>query len=152
VSELEQPSAASSASGLDNAGPRASGPQRLLTVIIDTVFFYAFAFVIGIVLAIFGLAGLLESVPELLFGLAIYALYYIPQEVFSGRTLGKRIMKTRVVQFDGTPPTFGQVVGRTLCRLIPFEFVSFFGAHERGGPLGWHDKIPKTVVVSTGVP
>ena len=42
---------------------------------------------------------------------------------------------------NGTKPRFGQVIGRTLCRFVPFEAFSFFG--ERG----WHDKIPKTRVV-----
>jgi hypothetical protein len=39
-------------------------------------------------------------------------------------------------------PAFSQVVGRTLCRFIPFEVFSFFGE------AGWHDSIPKTQVVA----
>jgi uncharacterized RDD family membrane protein YckC len=150
MSALERSPDTVAASSVDSAGTRASGPQRFLTVILDTAFVYVFAFLIGILLAIFGLSRALETLPEFLFGITIYALYYIPQEFFSGRTLGKRIMKTRVVRFDGAPATFGQVVGRTFCRFIPFEFASFFGTQERGGPLGWHDKIPRTVVITTG--
>jgi len=73
-------------------------------------------------------------------------VYYLPQEAFSGRTLGKLITGTKAVNQDGTELSFGQALGRTLCRFIPFEAFSFFG--ENGRPKGWHDRIPNTMVIS----
>jgi uncharacterized RDD family membrane protein YckC len=74
-------------------------------------------------------------------------LYYVPQEALSGRTLGKLITGTKAISEDGTELSFGQALGRTLCRFIPFEAFSFFGG--KGRPRGWHDSIPKTKVIST---
>ncbi len=73
----------------------------------------------------------------------IFLSYYILQEFFWGRTLGKFITGTKVVTADGTSPSFIQIVGRTLCRLIPFDWFSFL----EESPIGWHDKLSKTRVV-----
>jgi hypothetical protein len=79
-------------------------------------------------------------------GIIISFLYYLPQEAFSGRTLGKMITGTRAVNEDGTKLTFGRALGRTLCRYIPFEAFSFLGGNGR--PRGWHDRISRTKVIS----
>ncbi len=140
------------ASPLPHAAPmlrRATLSQRLLTLLLDTIFYYISAFCLGVALAVVGVGdGVLESMPDVVLGALIMFAYYVPQEALGGRTLGKRIMKTRVVREDGGPASLGQVLLRTLCRLIPFEFVSFFG-HTGDGPCGWHDRIPRTVVIST---
>jgi len=130
---------------------RATLSQRLLTqvLVLDTIFFYIAAFCLGIVLAIIGVDGdMLESIPNLALGALILLAYYVPQEALGGRTLGKMIMKTQVVSEDGGPVSLGQVLVRTVCRLITLEFVSFFG-HAGDGPRGWHDRIAKTVVITT---
>jgi uncharacterized RDD family membrane protein YckC len=67
--------------------------------------------------------------------------YYLVFEGLWGRTPGKWVCGTRVVDEDGRKPAFGTVVKRTLCRFIPFEPFSFLG--ERG----WHDSISKTRVI-----
>jgi uncharacterized RDD family membrane protein YckC len=126
--------------------PPASRGQRFATMLLDLVFFYAFAFVLGIALTLLGFGGLLEQMNELLLGIVFLLFYYVPQEANNGRTLGKLIMKTRAVSADGRSLSFGQALARTLCRLIPFEAFSFLGGD--GFPRGWHDTIPKTRVVS----
>lgn len=128
---------------------RASRQQRFLTLLLDTLFFYGFAFLVGVLLAILGLSTILENTPDLLVGILLLLLYYIPQEAIWGRTLGKLIIKTQVVAANGGAINFGHALGRTLCRFIPFEFLSFLGRSENGGPLGWHDRLPGTMVVST---
>jgi uncharacterized RDD family membrane protein YckC len=71
-----------------------------------------------------------------------FPIYYTLLEYKFGKTLGKLITKTRVVSSDGSPLTFRQCLGRTLCRLIPFErFSGFFM-----GGLFWHDLFSKTMV------
>ena len=121
---------------------------RLANYIIDSIGYVVFAFIVGIVTAlVFGDPGLalLESVPDFFLGLFIVLLYYILWEGSMARTPGKMITGTRVVDENGRKPRIGQVIGRTVCRLIPFEFVSFFFNEGRG----WHDSIPKTFVVKT---
>ena len=121
----------------------ASTGQRAGAFVLDFLFYLASAFVVGIVLAVAGLASLVEGMDENLVGLLLYALYYIIQEAQGGRTLGKVIMGTKAVSEDGSPLRFAQAVKRTLCRLIPFEALSFL-AVERG----WHDSMSGTRVVS----
>ncbi len=125
----------------------ASTGQRFGTLVLDTVFLYVFGFVLGLVLGAIGLADLILNTNEYLLSVLIYLLYYIPQEAFSGQTLGKLITGTKAVSKDGAKLTFGQTIGRTLCRFIPFEAFSFFGG--QGRPEGWHDRIPQTKVIST---
>jgi uncharacterized RDD family membrane protein YckC len=74
--------------------------------------------------------------------LTVFA-YYVVLESRSGRTLGKLVTGTAVVGEDGGKPDLGQVVGRTLARLIPFEPFSFLGKK----PVGWHDSLSRTRVI-----
>ena len=70
--------------------------------------------------------------------------YWILSEYFFGKTPAKFLTKTKVVTKFGTKPSFWTIVGRTLCRLIPFEAFSFLGSR----PVGWHDSISGTLVVN----
>jgi uncharacterized RDD family membrane protein YckC len=70
-------------------------------------------------------------------------LYYVVMEASCGRTVGKFVTGTRVVNERGEHPSWLQAIGRTLCRFIPFEPFSFLGSTARG----WHDAIPRTWVV-----
>jgi len=73
--------------------------------------------------------------------LVIRTIYYIIFEYYFFRTIGKTITKTKVRTIDGDIPTFQNIAGRSFCRLIPFNAISFlFGT-------GWHDSISKTCVI-----
>ena len=72
-----------------------------------------------------------------------FFVYYVVLEYFLGRTPAKFLTQTRVVTIYGMKPNFMTIVGRTLCRLIPFEQFSFLG----DDPIGWHDKFSNTRVV-----
>lgn len=118
--------------------------RRLATLAIDYVLFIVLSACIGVIIAlVFGEKGVqaLESVPDIVIGVLIMFAYYVFFEGIWGRTPGKFILGTIVVSESGDRPSLGQVIGRTLCRFIPFEPFSFLG--ERG----WHDRIPKTLVV-----
>lgn len=78
------------------------------------------------------------EIPFLLF-------YYIILEGIFNTSAGKCATGTTIVNASGELPNFGQILGRTFCRLIPFEPFSFFG----GGSRGWHDSIPNTYVVES---
>ncbi len=127
----------------------ASKSQRFWTYFFDLIFFIIFMWISLFGLFVMGLRDLtwnMSGLTSYVYAFFLSLLYYIPQEVTSGRTLGKHLTGTQAVSEDGSKLTFGQALGRTLCRCIPFEAISFlFGS---GGPRGWHDKIPGTKVVS----
>lgn len=79
-------------------------------------------------------------------GISAMLVYYIPMEGFFGFTVGKLITGTRVVNEQGGKPRWGQVVGRTFARFIPFEAFSVLFANDKERR-GWHDSLPKTYVV-----
>ena len=121
---------------------------RFANLIIDYVAQLALSFVLGIVIVVIGGeegAAFIDKTPGIVFGLPILLGYYIVLEATTSKTLGKLVTGTMVVNEDGGKPRFGQIISRTLCRLIPFEALSFFGTPTRG----WHDSIPKTFVVKT---
>lgn len=119
---------------------------RFFNLIIDYIGFFLLSIIVGIAVGVFfGDAGIeyLESVPDFALGLSIVLGYYIALESLSGRTLGKLITGTKVVNEQGDKPSLLQILGRSFSRLIPFEAFSFFGSEGRG----WHDSFSKTYVV-----
>lgn len=119
---------------------------RLLNLIIDYVAFWVLGVVAGLViLYVFGSekADWLEGGSGFVIGIIIPLGYYIIVEGATGRTLGKLVTGTRVVNAEGGAPSFTQILGRTFARFIPFEAFSFLGEGGRG----WHDSIPDTYVI-----
>lgn len=85
----------------------------------------------------------LENIKYTLLGLGINIVYYGLFESVSMRTFGKYITNTMVVNRHGTRPDSMRIFIRTLCRLIPLEFITFFGSR----PVGLHDGLSRTFVV-----
>lgn len=77
------------------------------------------------------------------FFLLVFLGYYLVCEATTSKTLGKALSRTRVVNESGGKPSFSQVLGRTLSRLIPLDGFTFFD----DAPRGWHDRLPRTYVV-----
>lgn len=77
--------------------------------------------------------------------LLVQFAYYVPMEGIFGVTLGKLVTSTRVVDVQGRPPSWAQVLGRTAARQIPFEPFTIFFSGARVA--AWHDRLPKTLVV-----
>lgn len=120
--------------------------RRFFNAVIDGFAILFMALVIGIVGGIIGgdaFVDLMDKIPNLVFGMFLHLLYYLPFEATTGRTIGKYITGTKVVDADGLKPSVGQIVGRTFARFIPFEIFSFLGTYPRG----WHDKLSGTYVV-----
>lgn len=83
--------------------------------------------------------GMLERVVA---EVVLVLVYYTFLEGIAGISIGKLITGTKVVTHYGEKPGFGQALGRSFARLIPFEALS--------GLLGeqfWHDSLTETVVV-----
>lgn len=68
-------------------------------------------------------------------------VYYALFETCFRSTPGKYLSGTRVMHQSGKQAGILHILGRTLCRLIPFDNFSFLG-HR-----GWHDSLSRTEVV-----
>ena len=124
----------------------ASRGTRFANFLVDRVAIFGMSFAFGFAIALAGHASMLQGMGiggQYLLGVCIELVYYIPLEMMFGRTLGKLVTGTEVVNEKGERPTAAQVVGRTFARMIPFEPFSFFGDPARG----WHDTLSGTYVV-----
>jgi len=72
----------------------------------------------------------------------MFFLYYFLLEFFTGKTIGKMLTKTVVVDKKGNKPKILNLIARSLIRLIPIEGFSFIF-----GPTGLHDLISGTRVI-----
>ena len=71
-----------------------------------------------------------------------FSLYFFVSEMFFGKTLGKKLMKLKVIQ-TGNKNKFITIFIRTISRLIPLDLVTFLIFENEL----LHDKISKTKVV-----
>ena len=127
---------------------------RFVNYLIDVIAVYAIASIVGILFAVAALGagtydeeGTIDSggtiqLLLLVVWLAIIFGYYVLLEYFAkGRTLGKMATGTMAVKEDGSNLSFKDAFLRTLCRFIPFEFISAFGYRP------WHDSLTGTLVI-----
>ncbi|MEM9917543.1 MAG: RDD family protein [Bacteroidota bacterium] len=70
--------------------------------------------------------------------------YYIPLEFFLGKTVGKYVTRSRVVDWRGQRISLRAAVLRYACRWIPFEFASLALGNDAKA---WHDTLLETYVV-----
>lgn len=80
---------------------------------------------------------------NILYLLTLYFLYNFIFELLFARTLGKFLTGTKVIDYEDKKPNFKILLIRNLCRLIPFDAVSFLILEN-----GWHDSISKTSVIN----
>lgn len=73
----------------------------------------------------------------------VYFLYYFLFESISGRTPGKLLTKTKVVDQLNAKPKILRVLLRTLLRFNPFDWMSYLFGQEQGG----HDRLSRTRLV-----
>lgn len=136
---------------LNEMVPGTSG-QRLANYVVDRiaaqVYMYGVAISLGMFIALIGKQEWLEvfelGFADLIFSYLIYVTYFILQEALFRRTLGKLFSRTIVVNDDGGRPSFGQILGRSFIRVIPFEP---FSALSKLSPNPWHDRWTGTKVV-----
>lgn len=121
---------------------------RLLNFVIDfMVIFILYCLIVPVVETFLPLVNRTElsiyRIGSLIF---FIALYYIPFEYKTQKTLGKIITKTNVVTFEGNKPELVDIISRTFCRLIPFDRFSFLYSRN-----GFHDAISRTKVIKDNV-
>lgn len=132
----------------------ASKGQRFLNYLLDNIMVLALLFVLGVILGLIGslfeLHGIfvwLDNIGDLegrLIFILITIVYYAVTEGIFGRSLGKLITGTIVVDENGVKPDFADILKRSFSRIIPFDGLSFLGNSGRG----WHDSISDTYVVN----
>jgi uncharacterized RDD family membrane protein YckC len=129
-----------------------SAGKRFANYVIDLIALLLLYFVLGVMSAIVVLVFFPEAVDTMerdidrfnwIFTLGIYFLYYTILESSAGRTLGKLVTGTKVVDEQGKTPGIGTIMLRTVSRWVPFEAFSFLGSDVRG----WHDSWTNTYVV-----
>lgn len=121
----------------------ASGWKRFANYLIDYVILYiAIIVVLAIYMGANGLTNLGTLEAYLIFIIG-KILYYTILESTVGKTIGKMVTQTKVVNNDFSKISFGTAIKRSLCRFIPFEPFSCLGSF----PAGWHDSIPDTWVI-----
>lgn len=117
---------------------------RFLHMVVDLIMFFIIAFVFSLIIGF--LIPNIESVNENLFGYGLFLIsfftYYILMEYKYQKTVGKFITNTKVVLMDGKRPELNDIIIRTVCRLIPFDSISYIFTRK-----GFHDYLSKTIVI-----
>jgi|ETNmetMinimDraft_8_1059916.scaffolds.fasta_scaffold43059_2 uncharacterized RDD family membrane protein YckC len=71
--------------------------------------------------------------------------YFLLLEFKYGKTIGKVITMTKVIYVPtGKVPDFTTCLGRSISRMIPLDWASYFFSFK---PAGWHDRISNTRVI-----
>lgn len=130
---------------------QANTGKRLANYFVDLVSFYAVFFLLAVVyFATSGSAsndtGFNAGTEFLLrlFAFLPYGLFMgLLEGVFKGRSLGKLITGTKVVNEDGTDISFSTAMARGFSRIVPFEPFSALGNPS----YPWHDRWNKTYVI-----
>ena len=143
------------ASALPASGPRLDN-RRVLAALIDLGVLAAGALVIALVAGAL-VGGRSEFPPTLDVILLAWALYYyFACESGGGQTIGKRVMRLRVVRADGTEAGMREIFVRTILRVIDGIALYLVGlvvmlvTGERRQRLG--DLAAATVVVDAAAP
>ncbi len=126
----------------------ASRGKRLANALIDRIVFYIIFFVLSMMAALIFGPEILDSMSNmsrladyLITALLLFIYYLLSESLMNGRTIGKLITKTRVVDEYGKVPNFSVTLKRTACRFVPFDAFSFLGDG------GWHDDWSGTKVI-----
>ena len=124
---------------------RASKGKRLVNYLIDSIVYSV------LLVGFFLLTGLLEEdsiltqVPlldNIVTSIMLAFLYALTESNLKGKTIGKHLTRTRVVNFEGRQPDNDTIMLRSLARVVPFEPLSYLGESD-----GWHDRWTNTMVI-----
>lgn len=130
-----------------------SDRDRFFNCVIDSIFILITIFLFSLFVVIVGNifeVGIYNMWVEIVIDLGMWGtyilfamIYYFFFESIFGRTIGKFFTGSIVVNENGLKPRFTVIFKRTLCRLIPFDALSFLGKSEKL----WHDSLSATYVV-----
>jgi hypothetical protein len=113
---------------------------RLVHFIVDTIAFLVLSIIFGFIIGLF--FQITSSIFAYLLFIISFFVYYIIMEHKLQKTLGKYITKTKVVTKEGQKAELGDIIKRTLFRLIPFDNISYLFTRN-----GFHDYLSDTTLV-----
>lgn len=118
---------------------------RFVNFIIDHIVWYGLLFMVSFIIGLFiqPMGHVLIKVLGYSIFLGTYIAYYALMEIKFQKTVGKFITKTKVVKMDGEKLETSDIITRSLCRLIPFDALSFLYTKN-----GFHDSLSNTTVVN----
>jgi uncharacterized RDD family membrane protein YckC len=109
--------------------PVAGLGERVAGWLIDIGLFIAVFFVFLIVFSMTGLSGsgLFDTIMLIIYG-AGYVFYDLLCEVFmNGQSIGKRLLKIKVISLDGAQASLGQYFIRWVFRIVDFPLTAWVG-------------------------
>jgi hypothetical protein len=110
---------------------------RLINFGIDSTAFLLVAFLIG-----FGVKDYISEDTFKIGMITCYYLYYFLFEYLTGKTLGKYITKTSVIDSSsGSQADVYKILMRTMLRMFPLDFLSYLFSNR-----GIHDYFSKTTL------
>jgi uncharacterized RDD family membrane protein YckC len=142
------------ASAVPVSGPKLDN-RRVIAALIDLAIVIAGAAVIVAVAGVSSASEIPASLDAVILGWALY-YYFACESSESAQTVGKRVMKIRVVRMDGSATDMREIAVRTVLRVIDGIFFYLVGlivmlaTGERRGRLG--DLAAGTKVVSADAP
>jgi uncharacterized RDD family membrane protein YckC len=124
--------------------------KRLVNFMIDSVTIGLLSFLVFYIMSYIFLKFKLSSrfgegklISIDVFLLIIAFMYYFISESMFGRTVGKYITSTKVVNSKGNIPSVISIFLRTIIRLIPLDSITYLF-----DSVVWHDKYSLTYLVS----
>ena len=99
---------------------------------------------------IYGVLTWADFLQALILNVFAFFFFFLFEALAKGRTPGKYMCRTVVVDINGNRPPLWRLLLRTICRFIPFDSFSFLlGGFWHDGRLrgAWHDKLSGTYVV-----
>jgi uncharacterized RDD family membrane protein YckC len=125
--------------------------ERILAYLIDIGMFLALSIIGGILSA--SLASEVTGIYFIVIGLMLLFYDLVCEVFFNGQSVGKLIMKIRVISLDGRRPKFSRYLLRWLFRIVDFPLTSWLGGlisiivSENGQRIG--DLVAGTAIIRT---
>ena len=126
--------------------------ERIMAYLLDILIFTALG-IIGIILSLNISPGMFEEIYFIILGVIILFYDLFCEAFFNGQSVGKLIMKIKVISLDGNRARFSQYLLRWLFRMIDFSLTSYLAGiisiilTEKSQRVG--DIVAGTVVIRT---
>ena len=98
--------------------------DRMWAYVIDTIVIYLYLFAVIMLLVFLDLNMRDTWAIYLLVSLPAFLYYVLLETFWNGQTIGKYILKTRVVRLDGSKPSFANYFVRWILRIIDVVITS----------------------------
>ncbi len=126
--------------------PTQTNPARKLVLrragayVVDIVILFAVMFPLGWAVVLLGgfspSSGVQIWEATLInFSIPAWTYFCLSDSVWGGQTLGKRMLKVRVIGPSGLPPRIGRALLRTAVKLLPWELAHIGGFALQGYPV-----------------